>query len=133
VCSLTPEESEEAERLLRSARADLHALRALAADATQANEIIGFHAQQAVEKSIKAVLVSSGIEIPHTHDLSFLLDIMANRAVATAESVAQADWLTPWAVAARYGTSQASLDRQAAVTVADDAVNWAATAIEGSS
>jgi HEPN domain-containing protein len=127
---LTPEESEEAGRLLRSARADLRALNALAADAKQANEIIGFHAQQAVEKSIKAVLVASGIEIPHTHDLSFLLDIVAKHAVATPESVAQADWLTPWAVAARYGTSEASLERKTAVAVADDAVDWAATAID---
>ncbi len=124
---MTPEESEEAARLLRAARADLRAADALAADAEQANEVIGFHAQQAVEKAIKAVLVSSGVEIPYTHDLSFLLDILAEHTIRTPESIAEADWLTPWAVAARYGASDASLDRPAAVTAADDAVAWATT------
>jgi HEPN domain-containing protein len=64
-------------RLLRAAHADLRATRLLAADPDQANEIVGFHAQQTVEKAIKAVLVASGAEIPYTHDLSLLLDILA--------------------------------------------------------
>jgi len=122
---LTPEESEEAERLLMAARADLRAAKVLAADADQANEVIGFHAQQAVEKAIKSVLVLSGVEIPYTHDLGFLLDLATKQALSTPESVAQADWLTPWAVAARYGASAGSLDRDGAVTVAAEAVDWA--------
>jgi HEPN domain-containing protein len=122
---LTPEESEEARRLLRAARADLRAAKVLAADADQANEVVGFHAQQAVEKAIKTVLVASGVEIPYTHDLSFLLDVVAERAISVPRSVAQADWLTPWAVAARYGASDAALDRETAVRDADDAVDWA--------
>jgi hypothetical protein len=65
--SLTPEESEEAGRPLLAARADLRAAKVLAADADHANEVIGFHAQQAVEKAIKPVLVASGVEIPYTH------------------------------------------------------------------
>jgi hypothetical protein len=43
--------------------------------------------------------------------------------------VADADWLTPWTVAARYGASDAALDREAAVLVADEAIAWAATTI----
>ncbi len=123
--SLTPEQSEEAGRLLVAARADLRAAKLLATDADQANEVIGFHAQQAVEKAIKSVLVVSGVEIPYTHDLGFLLDLASEQAVRTPESVAQADWLTPWAVAARYGASAASLNRAGAVTVAGEAVDWA--------
>lgn len=130
---MTPEESEEAARLLRAARADLRAAKVLAADADQANEVIGFHAQQAVEKAIKSVLVASGVEIPYTHDLGFLLDLATEHALRTPESVAQADWLTPWAVAARYGTSAASLDREGAVTVADEAVGWATMVLGGRS
>ena len=33
-----------------------------------------FHAQQAVEKSLKALLTSWGIAFPKTHDLTRLLD-----------------------------------------------------------
>jgi HEPN domain-containing protein len=122
---LTPEESEEAGRLLMAARADLRAAKLLATDADQANESFGFHAQQAVEKAINLVLVASGMEIPYTHDLGFLLDLATEQALGTPESVAQADWLTPWAVAARHGASAASLDRGGAVTVAGEAVDWA--------
>jgi len=125
---LTPEELEEAGRLLRAARSDLRAAGALAADAEQENDVVGFHAQQAVEKSIKAVLATSGVEIPHTRDLSFLLEIVAEQDVAIPKSVAQAQWLTPWAVAIRYGTAEARLDRAAAVAVAPDALDWAAAA-----
>jgi HEPN domain-containing protein len=50
---LTPEELDEAERLLKAARSDLRAAAALAVDVEQENDVVGFHAQQAVEKSIK--------------------------------------------------------------------------------
>ncbi|MGI8505804.1 MAG: HEPN domain-containing protein [Solirubrobacteraceae bacterium] len=110
---MTPEESEEAGRLLSAARSDLRATRVLAPDTGQANDVIGFHAQQAVEKAIKAVLVANGVEIAYTHDLGLLLDVLAQHAIVTPDSVRRADWLTPWAVAARYGTSDASLDREA--------------------
>jgi HEPN domain-containing protein len=118
---------------LTAARSDIRAAKALAADADQSNDVIGFHAQQAVEKAIKAVLVASGIEIPRTHDLRFLLDLVAPHLNTAPEPIAQADWLTPWAVAARYGASDASLDRTAAITAADEAVEWATTVVEGRS
>ena len=39
------------QRLLKAARSDLRAAEALAADAEQDDDVVGFHAQQAVEKS----------------------------------------------------------------------------------
>ncbi|NUM45036.1 MAG: HEPN domain-containing protein [Anaerolineales bacterium] len=38
-----------------------------------------FHAQQAAEKSLKAVLIGHGIPFPRTHNLRTLLDLMVNR------------------------------------------------------
>jgi HEPN domain-containing protein len=35
-----------------------------------------FHAQQAAEKALKAVLVARGVEPPHTHDLGALAALM---------------------------------------------------------
>jgi HEPN domain-containing protein len=122
---LTPEELEEAQRLIRAARSDLRAATALAVDVEQENDVVGFHAQQAVEKSIKAVLAVSDTEIPLTHDLSFLAEIAVERGLSVPDGVLAAKWLTPWAVAARYGTADASLDRGAAVAVAAQAVRWA--------
>jgi HEPN domain-containing protein len=122
--SLTPE-AEEANRLLTAARSDLRAARLLAGDEQQSGDVIGFHAQQAVEKAIKAVLVVLSFPIPYTHDLGFLLDMLAEHSVAVPDAVADADWLTPWAVAARYGATDSALDREVAVRAADDAVTWA--------
>lgn len=89
---LTREELEEARHLLKAARSDLRAAEALAGDAEQGDDVVGFHAQQAVEKSIKAVLAVSSVEIPYTHDVSFLLDLLAERRVPVPEAVAQAEW-----------------------------------------
>ena len=128
---MTPEGSEEAARLLRAARSDLRAAEALAADAQQEDDVVGFHAQQAVEKAIKASLVASGVEIPYSHDLGYLLDIVAQQVGDIPVSVADADWLTPWAVAARYGVTEGSLDRRAALATAIETLAWAAPIAEG--
>ncbi len=126
---MTPE-AEEAHRLITAADSDLRAATLLATDTQQSNDVIGFHAQQAVEKAIKAVLVASGLPIPFTHDLGFLLDILSEQTITAPSSVAHADWLTPWAVAARYGASDATLDRDAAVLVANEAVAWAGATVD---
>jgi HEPN domain-containing protein len=68
----TPEEVEVAELLLAKAASDLSAARALARDLDQQDDVVGFHAQQAVEKALKAVLAVRGFEIPRTHDLDLL-------------------------------------------------------------
>jgi hypothetical protein len=77
------------------------------------------------------VLVGSKVPTPYTHDLGLLLDILIEHAIPAPHSVAHSDWLTPWAVSARYGASDATLDRDAAVLVADQAVEWASAAIDG--
>ena len=63
-------------------------------------------------------------------DSTVLLDILAEHTISVPGSLADADWLTPWAVAARYGASDAALDREAAVVVADKAVAWADATID---
>ena len=45
----------------------------LLVNAKISDEIVGFHAQQAVEKWLKAVLGSRGIEFEYTHDLRRLI------------------------------------------------------------
>jgi HEPN domain-containing protein len=66
---------EHAAMLLRKAADDL-----IAADAVLqlgiALDTVGFHAQQAVEKSLKAILSFNGFEYPRTHDLAQLLTLV---------------------------------------------------------
>jgi HEPN domain-containing protein len=68
-----PEYVSLAELLLRKAESDLAVARVLAADPDPHDDAIGFHAQQAVEKALKAVLALEQIEAPlptPSHDRS---------------------------------------------------------------
>jgi HEPN domain-containing protein len=68
------EPSDEARLMLNAAYKDWRALTGMADPQVFADEIFGFHAQQAVEKVLKAWLTLLGVEYPRTHDLSMLLN-----------------------------------------------------------
>lgn len=70
----TPEHREVAQLLLDKATDDLAAAKALIATGGQADHVVGFHLQQAVEKSLKAVLAFRAVEIPRTHDLAYIAE-----------------------------------------------------------
>ena len=58
--------------LLSKARADKLVLDKLADDSEIADDVIGFHAQQAVEKLLKAILANRNVEYPRAHDMERL-------------------------------------------------------------
>ena len=66
----------EAQSLLLAARKDWQALDGMRDETVFADEIFGFHAQQAVEKTLEAWLALSGVEYPRTHDISLLLSAL---------------------------------------------------------
>jgi HEPN domain-containing protein len=121
----TPEQLEVADLYLTKASSDLAAARALAADADQQDDVVGFHAQQTVEKSIKAVLALKGSDIPRTHDLVLLARLAGNEDDRTPPELGEAQSLSPWAVAMRYDEMEARLDRDAAIRVAAASLSWA--------
>lgn len=57
----------EIELLLTMARKDLKALSGMTDADIFAEEIFGFHAQQAIEKALKAWLTWLDVEYPRTH------------------------------------------------------------------
>lgn len=63
----------EAVVLARKAQDDAKAMQLLAPNSEISDDIIGFHAQQAVEKWLRAVLGSRGVEFEFTHDLHRLI------------------------------------------------------------
>lgn len=65
--------SNEASILLIMAGKDLDLLRYIVSSGLIADEIYGFHAQQAVEKSLKAWIIVAGGTIDRIHDLRRLL------------------------------------------------------------
>lgn len=68
---------EYAVALLAKARDDRFVVARLLADPQTPAWILGFHAQQAVEKSLKAVLAFHDIEYPPTHNLAALLVLLS--------------------------------------------------------
>ncbi len=63
---------------------------------------IGFHAQQAVEKWLKAVLVHHQVEFRKTHDLDELVELITKVNNGLAEALREVSILTPYGVEARY-------------------------------
>lgn len=61
-----------------------------------------FHAQQAAEKYLKAVLALDGSPIPRTHVLEVIYDLCLTVAPALALNRAELCALTPYAVQLRY-------------------------------
>jgi HEPN domain-containing protein len=88
--------------LLQKAAHDLVVCERGVDDSAIADEVFGFHAQQAVEKALKAVLTSRGIEYRRTHDVRELLDALADNGVTVPEQFAGVDEWTPYGVQYRY-------------------------------
>ena len=61
-----------------------------------------FHLQQAVEKSLKGLLVHLGDEVPRTHDLVFLVENICKAHPDFGRLLESASELSQYAVAARY-------------------------------
>lgn len=110
--------------LLTLAREDLIAAEALENDERVSDSSVGFHAQQAVEKALKAAISSRGLEFPFTHDLGLLMQLCEDAGFKLPAELAEADRLTPYAAAIRYG-----LGNPKSVAV-ERAIRWAAVAIE---
>lgn len=64
---------DHARRLLLMAGKDLSALRAMGDAGAFSEEVFGFHAQQAVEKTLKSWIALRGETYPLTHDLRLLI------------------------------------------------------------
>lgn len=130
----TPEAiEEEAARWLRYAMDDFAAARALHATPGMAARIVGFHAQQAAEKALKALLVLAQTPFPYTHDLARLHGLVGPEHRVTA----RVDWqrLTDFAVDARYPDDLPDVapdEVEEALDDADRVVRKALAALRGS-
>jgi HEPN domain-containing protein len=72
--------------------------------------LIGYHAQQCVEKYLKAYLVFHLIDFPYTHSITLLLDLCSEKADWT-ESIRDAEELTPYATTARYPSEDGNISK----------------------
>jgi HEPN domain-containing protein len=87
-----------------------------------------FDAQQAAEKSIKAVLVHRKIDFPKTHNIRALLELVDPTGSQISKEIWQAIDLTSYAVETRYPGPAEPVTRneyREAVTLAQQVVKWA--------
>ena len=89
-------------------------------------EMLCFHAQQAAEKSIKALLVHLGIDFPYTHNIASLVALLPP-AMQSVSVLREAERLSPYAVLARYPGEQEPVDEERyerLVGIAAAVVTW---------
>lgn len=116
--------------LVRKASGDEVALQVLAADGAVPDEIVGFHAQQAVEKLLKAALAALDRDFPRTHDLTTLTQLLEDAGHSLPQRLASADDLTVWAVEFRYEESlQGRFDRSAVIELVAAVREWVAAIV----
>ena len=111
---------------LRIARSDL-ALARIPAQGEILRETLCFHAQQAVEKGLKAVLVELGVAFPRTHSIERLIDLLPEQIPRT-HFLKESAKLTIYATAFRYPSEEEALvetEYQDALRLAEDVVRWA--------
>ena len=96
-------------------------------------EILCFHAQQAVEKALKAVLVDRSTDFPYTHDIEELLATLEESGVPCPVASPEANRLTRYAVLTRYPSLAEAVtveEYQSALLLAERILEWANDQIE---
>ena len=117
---------EEALRLLRIARRYRTTLTLLVGIAEAPMASLGFHAQQAAEKALKAVSVSRGIEAKRTHDLVALAKMLLEVVGVTPFTLEEVRQLNPFAVEYRYEDELGSgLSPDELVELVERVMDWA--------
>lgn len=124
---------EEALRLLRLARRDRETFDLLLPLEKASLAALGFHAQQAAEKALKAVAVLLELEAQRTHDLAALGQAILDKGKRLPLTVDQLRSLNPFAVEFRYDDElipQTSREALAAMLMA--VMDWADAVIAAS-
>jgi len=110
-------ELKHARALLDLAGKDLKALCGMGDPLTFADEVFGFHAQQSMEKTLKAWLAALGQDYPLTHNLARLLALIEEQGVGVDEFWDLTEY-TAYSVEYRYGAmdiTEEPLDRPAVI------------------
>jgi len=121
-----------AEVLLRRSQDDATAVSEFAANPRIADSVIGFHAQQAAEKRLKAVMAVRGLRIPRSHDLDQLAERLEDDGAQLPGDRDRLDELTGYAGPMRYEEllDAEPLDRAAIMALTEEVGRWAAAELD---
>jgi HEPN domain-containing protein len=116
-----------ARALLTKAAGDEAGLCAVADSDDVPDHVAGFLAQQAIEKSFKAVLTARGVHFERSHDIDYLCGLIEDDGLDLADDLKAAVTLTPWAVEFRYADpfESSPLDRTKALEMVVAVREWA--------
>ena len=103
------------EVLLRKAKQDELALEKLLDDRDIEDDLLGFHAQQAAEKMLKAVLAARGVDYPKTHNLRVLIELLSAEGIRLPDKLAEIDRLTQFGTTFRYDSISIADGRDRAI------------------
>jgi HEPN domain-containing protein len=118
--------TDEARRFVQLADDDAAAFRGLLKLPEVKFRLACFHAQQAIEKLLKAVLIFHGIELQRTHDLHTLATLLLKHGVTPPCSPEELTRLNPFAVTFRYDDTDIPLVPQTKVEkMVDTMRQWA--------
>ena len=122
---------------IRKAQDDIVLLDKIVDDENISSEIVGFHAQQAIEKLLKALLISKIIPFRRTHDLGELTDLFSEHAIEVPDELYDLDDLTPFAVEYRYDVftppNKEAFSRTEALERVKAVHSWVLSQIKGKS
>jgi HEPN domain-containing protein len=99
----------EAQALLRAAGGDSKTVELLLQHRDAPVSSVCFHAQQYLEKVMKAVLVSNAVIFRRTHDLEELADLLERHSIELPLPKDQLRRLSPFAVTIRYEDMEITL------------------------
>lgn len=118
-------------QLLEAAQNDLMVWHKLVNDTEVHDSMLGFHAQQSVEKCLKAVLAKRRVAFRRTHDLAELLDAIADAGLVAPPFADRLDELNPFAVEARYGMGgEQALNRVLVSSWIEASFEWASQTLQ---
>ena len=93
---------------------------------------LGFHAQQAVEKMLKAVLAHNEVSYERTHNIAYLLKLLESAGVTPPSGADDLPNLSPWAAELRYGRPpKTAPDRGQMRTLVEQTKSWADAKLKG--
>jgi HEPN domain-containing protein len=116
---------------LEYAQADL-AIARIPLPAGAKYELLLFHAQQATEKSFKAVLTLYSIDFPYTHNLQRLVELMPE-SLGERDLLLAATILSEFAVLTRYPGEFEPVDKERyrrLILIAEQVYHWAQAVLE---
>ncbi len=96
-------------------------------------EDLCFDCEQAVEKALKALLVSIDVSFPRTHSISHLIELIEEHSIMVPDEIKDSISLTAYAVSTRYPGDFEPVDEQEyqeTLETAEKVFNWVRKIIE---